>query len=181
MPAADSTLRLTWARPRLEMTDEVEQRPPARRRKWLKWVLIAIVAVVLAPFALTFAYYGVAILFAGCSDAEEAALAEFPQYGGIHAEPDGDIDGGCRVDLNVDDPPGDVIAYYREQLTGHGWTLDDSGQPQGETAGGESLQGGGGAFESGDLIAHRDDLFYSVSYEALEGSTITLVIHVSGP
>jgi hypothetical protein len=160
------------------MTDAAESGRPARRRKWLLWVLGAIVAIILAPFILMFAYYGVASLFAGCSDAEDAALAEFPHYGGITAEPDGDVEGGCRVDLTVDDPPSDVIAYYRDQLTEHGWTLDDSEQPQGDTGEGESSEGGG-AFETGGLIAHRDSLFYNVSYEAMEGRTITLAIHVS--
>jgi hypothetical protein len=156
------------------MTDAAEPGRPRRRRRWLLWVLGAVVAIIFAPLILISAYYGVASLFAGCSDAEEAALAEFPQYGGITAEPSGDVEGGgCRVDLTVDAPPGDVIAYYREQLTEHGWMLEDSALSEGETS------EGGGAFEAGGLTAHREGLFYSVSYEAVEGRTITLAIHVS--
>lgn len=75
------------------------------------------------------------------------------------------------MDLPVGDPPDDVIAYYREQLMQHGWTLDDSEQQEGETS--------EGAFEGGRITAHRDGLSYAVDYEAMGGRTITLVVHVS--
>ena len=71
----------------------------------------------------------------------------------------------------VGDPPEDVIAYYREQLTGHGWTLDESEQQESETS--------EGALEAGSLTAHREDLSWELLYEAEEGRTITLVVYVT--
>jgi hypothetical protein len=144
---------------------------PRRPRRLLWWVLGSVVAVILAPLILFSAVNGLGSLFTGCSDAEIAALTEFPHYGGITAEPDAGAEGGCFVDLPVGDPPDDVIAYYREQLTGHGWTLDEPEQQEGETS--------EGAFEVGDITAHRNGLRWNVTYEAEGGRTITLVVSVS--
>ena len=143
---------------------------PRRRRRLLWWVLGSIVAIVLAPVILFSALNGLGDLLTGCSDAARAALTEFPHYGGITAEPDESAEGGCFVDLPVGDPPDDVIAYYREQLMQHGWTLDDSEQQESETSEGA---------ESGSLTAHREDLSWELLYEAEEGRTITLVVHVT--
>jgi hypothetical protein len=135
----------------------------------LWWVVGSILAVVLAPLVLFSAYYGLVGLFARCSDAERAALMEFRHYGGITAEPEANAEGGCSVNPRVGDPPEDVIAYYREQLTAHGWTLDESDRQVGETS--------EGAFESGGLSAHRGVLRWDVIYEAEGGRTITLVVY----
>jgi hypothetical protein len=134
-------------------------------------VIGSVVAVILAPVILFSAYNGLAGLFVGgCSDAERSALKEFPHYGGITTEPDGSVQ-GCSVNPRVGDPPEDVIAYYREQLTEHGWTLDDPEQQESETS--------EGAFEGGSITAHREGLFWELLYEAEEGRTITLVVYVS--
>jgi hypothetical protein len=97
----------------------------------------------------------------GCSDAERSALGEFSHYGGITAEPEANVEGGCFVDPRVGDPPEDVIAYYRERLTEHEWTLDESERQEGERS--------EGAFEGGGLTAHRDDLLWNMLYEAETG------------
>jgi hypothetical protein len=133
-------------------------------------VIGSIVVIVFAPVILFSVYNGLASLFVGCSDAERSALREFPHYGGITAEPDGGVE-GCSVNPRVGDPPEDVIAYYREQLTEHGWTLDESERQVGETS--------EGAFEVGGLTAHRDDLLWNMLYEAEKGRTITLVVYAS--
>ena len=142
-----------------------------RRRRWLWWVIGSVVAIVVAPVILFSAVNGLGDLLTGCSDAARAALMEFPHYGGITPEPDESAEGGCYVNPPVGDPPEDVIAYYREQLTEHGWTLDDSEQQEGETS--------EGAFEVGGITAHREDLFWELLYEAEEGRTITLVVYVT--
>jgi hypothetical protein len=138
----------------------------------LWWVLGTVVAIILAPLILFSAINGLGALFtAGCSDAERAALTEFPHYGGIIAEPEDNAEGSCYVTPPVGDAPDDVIAYYREQLTEHGWTLDDADRQEGETS--------EGAYEIGSITAHREGLFWEVTYEAEEGRMITLVVEVS--
>jgi hypothetical protein len=137
----------------------------------LWWVSGSVVAIILAPLILFAAVNGLAGLFAECSDEERAALTEFPHFGGITAEPEASVEGGCFVTPSVGDPPDDVIAYYREQLTEHGWTLEGSDRQEGETS--------EGAFEVGGITAHRESLFWEVTYEAEEGRTITIVVYVS--
>ena len=132
----------------------------------------SVVTIVFAPVILFSAYNGLAGLFVGgCSDPERSALKEFPHYGGITPEPEASADGNCFVNPRVGDPPEDVIAYYREQLTEHGWTLDESEQQESETS--------EGALETGSITAHREALFWELLYEAAEGHTITLVAYVS--
>jgi len=137
----------------------------------LWWVVGSIVVVVLAPLVVFSAYYGLIGLFARCSDAEKAALMEFRHYGGTTAEPEADAEGGCFVNPRVGDPPEDVMAYYRERLTVHGWTLDESDRQEGETS--------GVAFETGGISAHRQALRWEMIYEAEGGRTITLVVYAS--
>jgi hypothetical protein len=161
----------TPPRPDREAPYGAEAGRPRRPRRLLWWVVGSVVAIIFAPLILFSAVNGLGSLFTGCSDAERAALTEFPHYGGIVAEPDAGSEGGCFVDLPVGDPPDAVIAYYGEQLTEHGWTLEDSEQQEGETS--------EGAFEVGRITAHRDGSSYAVDYEAMEGRTITLVVHVS--
>lgn len=139
---------------------------PRKGRPWLWWAVGSVVVLVFAPLILFSAVNLVAGLFAVCSDAERSALTEFPHYGGITAEPEANEEGLCFVLPKVGDPPDDVIAYYRERLTDHGWTLDESEQQE-------------GPFEVGDITAHRDGLLWKVTYEAEEGRTITLVVSVS--
>ena len=128
-------------------------------------------AIVFAPVILFSAVNGLGDLLTGCSDAARAALLEFPHYGGITAEPDESAEGGCYVNPPVGDPPEDVIAHYREELTEHGWTLDESEQQESETS--------EGAFVAGSITAHREDLFWELLYEAEGGRTITLVVYAS--
>jgi hypothetical protein len=145
---------------------------PRKRRRWLWWVIGSVVVVVFAPLILFSAYNGLAGLFVGgCSDAERSALTEFPHYGGITAEPEANGEGLCFVNPPVGDPPDDVIAFYREQLTEHGWTFDESEQQEGETS--------EGAFEAGSITAHREGLLWDLLYEAEGGRTIALVVYVS--
>lgn len=131
----------------------------------------SVVAIVFAPVILFSVVNGLGDLLTGCSDAARAALKEFPHYGGITAEPDESEEGGCYVNPPVGDPPEDVIAYYREQLTGHGWTLDESEQQESETS--------EGPLETGSITAHREGLSWELLYEAEEGRTITLVVYAS--
>ena len=162
----------TPPRPDLVGPSGAEPGPPRRRKRWLWWVIGSVVAIVFAPVILFSAYNGLAGLFVGgCSDAERSALKEFPHYGGITPEPEANADGNCFVNPRVGDPPEDVIAYYREQLTEHGWTLDESEQQESETS--------EGALETGSITAHREALFWELLYEAEEGRTITLIAYVS--
>lgn len=162
----------TPPRPDLVGPSGAEPGPPRRRKRWLWWVIGSVVAIVFAPVILFSAYNGLAGLFVGgCSDAERSALKEFPHYGGITPEPEANADGNCFVTPRVGDPPEDVIAYYREQLTEHGWTLDESEQQESETS--------EGAVETGSITAHREALFWELLYEAEEGRTITLIAYVS--
>lgn len=162
---------ITPPRPDREGPYGAEAGRPRRRRRLLWWVLGTVVAIILAPLILFSAVNGLGGLFTGCSDAERAALAEFPHYGGITAEPEANAEGSCYVTPPVGDPPDDVIAYYREQLTEHGWTLDDAERQEGETS--------EGAFEVGGFTAHREALIWDVTWEAEKGRTITLVVSVS--
>jgi hypothetical protein len=161
----------TPPRPDLVGPPGAEPGRPRRRRRWLWWVIGSVVAIVLTPVILFSAVNGLGDLLTGCSDAARAALLEFPHYGGITAEPDESAEGGCYVNPPVGDPPEDVIAYYREQLTEHGWMLDESEQQESET-----LEG---TLVAGSITAHREDLFWELLYEAEEGRTITLVVYAS--
>ena len=160
-------------RPDLEEPLAAEAGPRRRPRRLLWWIVGSVIVVVLAPLVLFSAYYGLVGLFARCSDAERAALMEFPHYGGTTAEPEASAEGGCFVNPRVGDPPEDVIAYYREQLTTHGWTLEEPDRQEGETS--------EGAFESGGISARRGVLRWDVIYEAEGGRTITLVVYAFEP
>jgi len=108
-----------------------------------------------------------------CSDAERAVLAEFPQAGGAQPPVEANVDtGACAVYYQVTDMPPVLHAYFVDQLTVRGWTVEP--QP-----GGLPVADGGTL-----LTAQRGNFTYTIYYESLERSLTPqpgthLAVHVS--
>ena len=120
---------------------------PSKQRLW-----VATIPVIVAG-AISLA--GV-VLSSGCDANERAVFAEFPQYGGLQPQPLSSSDsGGCTVLYETPDPPAQVLAYFEEQLTAHGWTLarPNMRNPTGQPGGG--------------LTAQRGSFRYMVLFESL--------------
>ncbi len=120
--------------------------------------------------------YGAARLlaFSSCSSREEAVFQEFPQYGNLRMEPEPNADiGSCAAYYEAPDPEEQVLDYFSEQLTAEGWEVT----PQ-------LNEGAEDQFGGTIVTATRDDFFYQVMYESLEGYPeprpgVHLAVHVS--
>ena len=87
---------------------------------------------VLLPLALVVVILGVGGIVVAlssndvrCSKTEQRAMAEFAHYDGAAPawESNPKITGGCTASFTVGAEPGTVMAWYQEQLLGHGWTV----------------------------------------------------------
>jgi hypothetical protein len=120
------------------------------RQNWALCLMLIVMLPLLAGCGLLSAF--------ACSAEERAVFAEFPQYGGLQIEPEGHPDmGSCAAFYETSDSPEQVLAYFKDQLKVHGWTLEA------ELTEFRKGQAGGDL-----LMAHRDDFVYNVSYESLE-------------
>ena len=146
-----------------EIWDRINIRP------WRLVLLLLGFAIVLV--ALDFAR----LVLPTCDAQEKAALAEFPQYGGRVAGKDLDIHGdepnwpplqepppGCALEFATPQAsPEQVLGYYEEELTEHGWTVERFPVDK------------KGEFEYPHLEGTRDGLRYMVHSFELPGSGVT--------
>ena len=51
-------------------------------------------------------------------------MAGFSQYGGVQLTPRTDEAGGCAMSYTTPDMVEQVTAYFTNQLTAHGWTIE---------------------------------------------------------
>lgn len=89
---------------------------------------------------------------------EKAAFSEFPHYGNIPLQPKNN-GGNCWASFTTPDSPDQVIEYYRQQLTAHGWK--------------EAVGNG--------LFMTRNGFSYSVDIEKFEGEDTYVAINVFQP
>ncbi len=95
-----------------------------------------------------------------CDEEERAALAEFPQYGGVEKDPQADSEsGGCALFYNTSAPPAKVAAYLAGRLEAHGWKVENRLEAKAD---------GSDQFSGTLVTAHRDGLGYEAVYESLE-------------
>ena len=112
------------------------------------------------------AFEAFASVTGGCSEGERRVFREFPQYGGRQLQPEYSGSNGCFVALTTEDPPERVVAHYREELMGHGWTLD---RPP------PSVEAAEGQTEGGGLSASRGGYGYQVLLESTRDGTSVVV------
>jgi hypothetical protein len=137
-----------------------------------KAILIAfavVAAVVVLPFVAMLAFDTIANVTGGCSDGEMRVFREFPQYGGRQLEPEYSGSNGCFVTFTTEDPPERVLAHYKEQLTGRGWTLD---RPP------PSIDAAEGQTEGGGLSASRGRYGYEALLESPTRDGTSVVVYV---
>jgi hypothetical protein len=138
-------------------------------RKAILIALGAVAALVVLPFVVTFSFYAIDSVAGGCSEGEMRVLREFPQYGGRLLDPDYRAENGCFVAFTTDDQPERLRAYYEEQLTGRGWTLEPP-PPAVEAAEGQP--------EAGGLSAARGRYGYQALLESPVRGGTSVVIYV---
>lgn len=94
-----------------------------------------------------------------CSDAEREVLTEFPLYGDVEVNAEGNVEtGACAVYYQVHDSSDQVRSYFVEQLTQHGWTVET------EPA-------------AGLLVSAQRGQFSYVVYYEVGASGINLAVH----
>ena len=93
-------------------------------RKAILITFAVVAAAVVLPFVAMLALETVDTVTGGCSEGEMRVFREFPQYGGRQLEPEYSGSNGCFVTFTTEDPPERVLAHYKQELTGRGWTLD---------------------------------------------------------
>lgn len=107
-------------------------------------VLRRVALVVAVPIGVVVALLvGVSVPFvSSCSYSERRVLAEFPQYGGKEIGEDIELlgtipifgstmKGGCFAYYKTEASQSQVIAYFQEQLTVHGWKVQPvHGEPE---------------------------------------------------
>ena len=137
-------------------------------RKAILIALAVVAAVVVLPLVLAIAVNAVPALLdrGGCSEGEIRVFREFPQYGGRRIEPEYSGGAGCSVAFTTEDASEPVRAYYSEQLTARGWTLDPPPPP---------VEGAEGESEAGGLNANRGRYGYGVLSESLKDGTSVVV------
>ena len=127
-----------------------------------------VAAIVVVPLVAILAPAVIDSVTGECSDGERRTFREFQQYGGKQLEPEYRGSVGCFVTLTTEDPPEDVLSYYRQELTTRDWTLE---QPP------LSLEGEPGQPEAGGLNAARDRFGYQVLLEpAREGTSVVVYV-----
>jgi hypothetical protein len=135
-------------------------------RKAILITFAVVAAAVVFPFVAMLAFEAFASVTGGCSEGERRVFREFPQYGGRQLQPEYSGSNGCFVALTTEDPPERVVAHYREELTGHGWTLD---RPP------PSVEAAEGQTEGGGLSASRGGYGYQVLLESTRDGTSVVV------
>lgn len=138
-------------------------------RKIILIALAGIAALVVLPFVATFAFYAVDSVRGGCSEGEKRVFREFPQYGGKRLEPEYNSGNGCYVALTTEDPPERVRAYYREQLTNRGWTIEPPPP---------SVEGAEGQSEAGAVSASRGNFGHELLLESPTAGGTSVVVYV---
>ena len=139
-------------------------------RKAILIALVVVAVVVVLPLVGTVAVNTIPALVdrGGCSEGEVRVFREFPHYGGRQLEPEYNGSAGCFVAFTTEDASEPVRAYYTEQLTTRGWTLDPPPPP---------VEGAEGESEAGGLNAARGRYGYGVLSESLKDGT-SVVIYV---
>jgi hypothetical protein len=132
-------------------------------RKAILITFAVVAAAVVFPFVAMLAFEAFASVTGGCSEGERRV---FPQYGGRQLQPEYSGSNGCFVALTTEDPPERVVAHYREELMGHGWTLDRPPPP---------VEAGEGQTEGGGLSASRGGYGYQVLLESTRDGTSVVV------
>ena len=131
---------------------------PARRRSNLRvWVLV------LGGAALLF--FGALALpgALACSSEERDVFAEFPQYGGLDAEPSGNPQlGSCAAYYRTRGSTDEVFVYFREQFEENGW--DELPAESYRVV----VEGGREFCVPTSLIAERGDFRYVVNAEEID-------------
>ena len=135
-------------------------------RKALLIALAAFAALLVLPFAATFAFYAVDSAAGGCSEGEMRVFREFPQYGGRRLEPDYRAENGCFVAFTTEDPPERVRTYYGQQLTTRGWKLERPPPP---------VEAAPGQPEPGGLSAALGRYGYEALFESTRDGTSVVV------
>jgi hypothetical protein len=138
-------------------------------RKAILITFAVVAAAVVFPFVAMLAFEAFASVTGGCSEGERRVFREFPQYGGRQLQPEYSGSNGCFVALTTEDPPERVVAHYREELTGHGWTLD---RPP------PSVEAAEGQTEGGGLSASRGAYGYQVLLESPTRDGTSVVVYV---
>lgn len=138
-------------------------------RKAILITFAVVAAAVVFPFAAMIALEAFDSVTGGCSEGELRMFREFPQYGGRQLEPEYSGSNGCFVALTTEDPPERLLAHYRKELTGRGWTLDRQPPPV-EAAEGQTAGGG--------LSASRGGYGYEVLLESPTRDGTSVVVYV---
>ena len=136
----------------------------SRTGRLLPIVVVAVGSVVLIGGLLV---WSLASFFSTCSEEERGVFSEFPQYEGKQEEPESGPEGGCAAFFDTEDSTEQVRAYYEEQLSAHGWTLQDLPSQMNEQSD-EEPEGGEGEFGGPLVSAHREGFTYEVWHENRE-------------
>lgn len=136
-------------------------------KSWVSWSTI--VGAVVLVGCIIYAVY-VYRSFTVCARESYAALTQFPGYGGQRFTPGPnylDNPVACGARLSTTDDATEVLVYYQQQLTAHGWEVRDPTQELTES------------FNYDSLAAYRGELCYSASVEDYRGGSAEKGVYVS--
>ena len=110
-----------------------------------KWNMVLPLAALLGCLVLSTVVYR---NFNVCNSESRAAMTQFEAFGDTDIDPDPDFMGDCTASFTTTAPADQVHAYYRRQLSAHGWTVEPGLRIQ----------------PLGRLTGKRDNLCYYVTY-----------------
>ncbi|MBI1970015.1 hypothetical protein HYS48_04945 [Candidatus Woesearchaeota archaeon] len=143
-------IALVMMYPSLKLIPKEEQRPMSNR-------IVSIAAAI-----IILAFIAVFLNRDFCTKEEKAVFNEFPHYGGIQLTPraSGETGALCGASYTTLDNIQQVMEYYKEQLTAHGWEIQDTiPLYTGE-------DGVGNKVTSGSISAVRNsNFYYTISFD----------------
>ena len=89
----------------------------------VRWAVVVPLAALLGCLAVSINLYR---SFEVCVPESKAALTQFPAFGGAELDPapnPAGSEGDCYASFSTTAPKDQVIGYYRQQLSAHGWAV----------------------------------------------------------
>ena len=94
----------------------------------VRWLAVLPLVALLGCLAVSTVFYRI---FEVCDPASRAAMTQFEAFGDTDIDPDPDYlnsAGDCSATFTTTAPADQVNAYYRQQLSSHGWVVRSHGQ-----------------------------------------------------